>query len=341
MVKKMVDINTTCNVNSKDRKKSLEERVKNFEENAYHYQTLVEKSPICTKVIDLDRKLQYMSSAGVNALKIKDIEKFYDKPYPPAGFPKNIHDLYDIHFERCLKGELTSFECPIPDMEGHEEWYITNLIPIFDENGEVEYVLASSAHITARKMMEEEILKSQKLESIGSLAAGIAHDFNNLLTIILGSLEMAQLAQLSDDKKVNILKNAENACIEAKSLTNKLLTFAKGGEPVKAMINLPELVESACSLVLSGSNVRCHPAVNTNVNKVLADPIQMKQVIQNIIINAAQSMPAGGIIKVDLDNHFSIRINIENFSNGFTTTLTTGNGQIENSQIIRFAGLVF
>ncbi|MCL7487343.1 MAG: response regulator [Desulfobulbaceae bacterium] len=156
--------------------------------------------------------------------------------------------------------------------------------------------------ITERKKMEEELLKGQKLESLGVLAGGIAHDFNNLLTGIIGYVDLAMKTVASGDKIHGWLESAKKASVRAQNLTQQLLTFSKGGEPVKKLLSIKELIEESAGFVLSGSNVKCEYHYKERLWPVNADKGQISQVIQNIILNGAQSMPAGGIMTVQAEN---------------------------------------
>ncbi len=162
--------------------------------------------------------------------------------------------------------------------------------------------LAAQQELTERRRLEGELLKASKLESIGILAGGIAHDFNNFLTAILGSITLAKTYAKPGDQTFEILSAAESASIEAKSLTLQLLTFAKGGAPVKKTASIEELIKHTIDFALRGSNVRCELSLADNLWGVEIDEGQMSQVINNVIINAEQSMPEGGIIEVRAEN---------------------------------------
>jgi PAS domain S-box-containing protein len=155
--------------------------------------------------------------------------------------------------------------------------------------------------ITERKRAETERLHLSKLESLGILAAGIAHDFNNILTVILGNVSLAIQDQQPDLNRERLI-DAEKACLQAQSLARQLLTFAKGGAPVKDLVSVPKVVTTAGSFACGGSVARCEFDFPNNLWGVEADPGQISQVVQNLIINALQAMPAGGTIKVHGEN---------------------------------------
>ncbi|NTV13841.1 MAG: PAS domain S-box protein [Desulfobulbaceae bacterium] len=156
--------------------------------------------------------------------------------------------------------------------------------------------------ITARKKTEEELQKVQKLESLGILAGGIAHDFNNLLTGILGNIDLA-LRRLGPDEKVQgWLNNAIKASRRAQELTQQLLTFAKGGAPVKQPVQIRELLDDSIRFILSGSMVKYQAEIPADIWLVEADKGQISQVVQNITLNACQAMPEGGTMKIRAEN---------------------------------------
>ncbi|MBN2809917.1 MAG: PAS domain S-box protein [Deltaproteobacteria bacterium] len=157
--------------------------------------------------------------------------------------------------------------------------------------------------ITDQIKAEQEALKVRKLESVGILAGGIAHDFNNILTAILGNISLALSLTEADSKTHKILAASEKASLRAKDLTQQLLTFAKGGEPLKEITSIEDIIRDSAGFVLAGKNVRCNFNFEPGLKPALIDPGQISQVIQNIIINAEQAMPAGGVIKIDCRNH--------------------------------------
>lgn len=152
--------------------------------------------------------------------------------------------------------------------------------------------------MTERKRMEEELINSRKLEAIGNLAGGIAHDFNNMLTAILGNISLAMLDAEPGSELYSLLTPAEHACYQARNLARQLLTFSRGGAPVKSIASLGDLIQTATNFSLSGSNVRCEFDLPADLNPVEVDEGQITQVINNLVINAKQAMPEGGIIKI-------------------------------------------
>jgi PAS domain S-box-containing protein len=171
-----------------------------------------------------------------------------------------------------------------------------------DATGNIANLVGIVRDITERKKREEEHIKNGRLESIAILAGGIAHDFNNILTGIMANIGMSIMLVEEGSQVSRKLKDAEKACDKAKGLTQQLLTFSTGGEPVKEVILLADLIKESANLVLSGSNVNCTYSIDNDLMAVEVDAGQMSQVINNLIINAIHAMPEGGTIHVNAGN---------------------------------------
>ena len=170
------------------------------------------------------------------------------------------------------------------------------------EIGGQQCIISATLNVTDLKRLEDESLKAQKLESLGILAGGIAHDFNNLLTGILGNVSFAKLLIQDNPKALKRLDECENASLRARDLTSQLLTFARGGEPVRKLVSLPQLIMDSANFALRGSNVRCRFDFSADIHCVEADEGQLSQVINNLVINAHQAMPDGGEIVISARN---------------------------------------
>jgi signal transduction histidine kinase/ActR/RegA family two-component response regulator len=174
--------------------------------------------------------------------------------------------------------------------------------PIRDKENRVIGVVLVFSDITQRVKMEEELLKGRKLESVGILAGGIAHDFNNILTAIMGNVSLAKNYIDPDNKAFKRLEEADKATQRAKDLTHKLLTFSKGGAPVKITASIAELIEDSAGFTLSGTSVKSENLMPEDIWPADIDPGQISQVIQNLCLNASQAMPDGGILQIKTEN---------------------------------------
>lgn len=156
--------------------------------------------------------------------------------------------------------------------------------------------------ITCQKQFEEELLKVQKLESLGILASGIAHDFNNLLTGILGYISLTKIRLKSADKEYKWLSEAEESCIHAKELSYKIITFSKGGSPIKEPVYIVEILKEVIDSLLSGSNINTKFIIPEDFYIIDADKNQIREVMKNLVINAKEAMIGGGVLKVQIEN---------------------------------------
>ena len=182
--------------------------------------------------------------------------------------------------------------------EGTEYLIADSGAPIKDGGGSIIGVVLVFRDVTETRKLEREVLKVEKLESLGVLAGGIAHDFNNFLAGIIGNISLAKLDTQPGMSVYPILDEMQRAATRAKNLTQQLLTFSKGGEPVKQTSDLGELVQEAAVFALRGSNVCCDFSFQPDLFLAEVDEGQVAQVIHNLILNADQAMPSGGIISV-------------------------------------------
>lgn len=222
------------------------------------------------------------------ALSISDI-------YPPEEMPAllNILSKLDrgvkqsgVWTHRLKNGslievEITSHSLMLSDIRAH-------------------LILAND--ITEQKKMEESMLKSQKLESLGVLAGGLAHDFNNLLTAIIGNIALAKRDAPPGESVSRYLEFAEAATSRAQSLTQQLLTFARGGSPVKKLLSAKNLIVDSAGFAIRGSKSRCEFKIAPDLRAIEADEGQLGQVINNLVMNAEQAMSEGGTVTVSAEN---------------------------------------
>ncbi len=229
---------------------------------------------------------------------------------------KSLYDIYTNPDERdefikviLAKGRVNDFEVNLTDKDGSQAPCSISTLLVADEQGNPLKLVGSMRDLKERKQAEQEkrkletkLQQAQKLEAIGILAGGLAHDFNNLLAIIVGNIDLAK-----DDIKseVGISENlieAEKASLRAKELTKQLITFSKGGEPVKEVGSIGDLVKDTTNLTISGSNARCEFSLPENLWLAEFDEGQMKHVIKNLIDNTLESMPDCGSIDIQAEN---------------------------------------
>ncbi len=222
-------------------------------------------------------------------------------PFTDFIHPEDRAMVLERH-ERRINGEhLPSvYAFRIVDKSGIVKWVEINVVSVLWEGKAA--TLNFLVDITDKRKMEEELVKVEKLESLGVLAGGIAHDFNNILTAILGNISLAKMNCESSEKVKGRLIEAEKACSQAQGLTQQLLTFSKGGAPIRRTAHISQLIEDCCHFAVRGSNVRCKLSIYDELFTVDVDEGQIGQVINNLIINSVHAMPRGGEIHVKAQN---------------------------------------
>ncbi len=222
----------------------------------------------------------------------------------PSVLGKDLSEL------RAL-GNLASLETFCSAKDGRKIPVLLSESIMRNADGSVLGIVCMALDITKRKeaedalrkvKFEEERMKIQKLESIGTLAGGIAHDFNNLLQGVFGYISMAKMTIDRKEKSLSMLEQAEKALNLSVNLTTQLLTFSKGGKPVKKVIRLEPVIENAVKFALSGSHTDYRLDSASALCPVEADEGQLAQVIQNIVLNANEAMAGSGTVQVSLAN---------------------------------------
>ena len=263
------------------------EREKNFLSYA------LEATNTNINITDAEYNLQYVDSNWQKVYGDPTGRKCYeyfmgrDKPCEVCGMPEAMEKKETIVYEEVMPGENNKI------VEVHT-------IPFKDEDGKWLYA-EFNVDITKRKRAEEAILTAQRLESLGILAGGIAHDFNNLLAGIFGNINLA--AGMAENKDLlKILDQTSSTIERARSLTGQLLTFAKGGIPVKKIGELAPFIEGTVKFALSGSNVSCSFKIQEDLLFAEFDKNQMGQVLDNLVINAKQAMSESGKMEIIAEN---------------------------------------
>ena len=214
--------------------------------------------------------------------------------------PADARDLLEKQLAALATQGKAIFETTCESKDGTRTPVEINAT-MFNHQGQQAF-LAVIRDISERKHMEKELQKIGRLESLGVLAGGIAHDFNNILASILGNINLASLDGSLADETRNLLQEAEKASIRAKGLTQQLLTFAKGGAPVKEVSSVEGIIRDCASFALRGTTIRCRFDFAPGLHQVEVDKGQFSQVIQNLVINARHAMPDGGTITIGARN---------------------------------------
>lgn len=216
---------------------------------------------------------------------------------PPHGRDEKDQNLLTLTWGKGEQGEGVT---RVFFSEVFSRWYMLHDQPVRWVDGRT-VLLQVATDITERKRIDLEQQRVAKLESIGMLAGGIAHDFNNLLTGILGSTSLLRIHREKDGNP-RLLENIEKAALQAKNLTNQLLTFSKGGAPIRKPASIANLINEAVDFALGGSSVSCVKEISDNLLMAEVDAGQFIQVIHNVVFNATQAMSDGGELEVTGEN---------------------------------------
>jgi PAS domain S-box-containing protein len=283
-------------------RKRAEEALRDNEER---YRAIAEHAYDLIFEIQPNGSLMYLSPSCGEVLGY-DLKKFRQYNFLDLLHPEDQQSINPEFEDNIRLLRDWQMECRLHHQSGEWRWFESHVKPFRTTTGKIVAVVVSR-DITERRRIEEERLRATKLESIGILAGGIAHDFNNILTAVFANIGLAKMLATkestgSNPTTVERLTAAEKACLRARDLTKQLLTFAKGGTPVKNRASVTRLINETAGFSLRGSNVRCDLFLPENLWSVEVDEGQMSQVIQNLIINADQAMPDGGVIKILAEN---------------------------------------
>lgn len=265
--------------------------------------SLLELMPVGVAWSDQTGAINYLNHTfiekfGYAISDIPTVDKWFYKAYPDPDYRQEVIALWSNHIS-----EYVTNGTPIPPLN----------VKITCNDDTVRHIIINTQQsrtrtlviftdITDHENRQEELIKKQKLESIGVLAGGIAHDFNNILTAILGNISFAGLFINPGHKAAPPLLQAEKAAKRAAELAHQLLTFAKGGQPVTSSTAPLQLIEESLALVLHGSNAQSRVEVTGTLHNIEADAGQISQAFNNLIINAIQAMPGGGTITIRAAN---------------------------------------
>jgi PAS domain S-box-containing protein len=267
-------------------------------------QLYLDAARVVMVVINRDHKVELINRKGCAVLGYRE-EEITGKNWFENFLPKKEAGEVEKVFSLLIKGEVEPveyYENPVLDKNGEERLIAWRNTLLKDEKGRITGVLSSGLDISERKRMAEEMQKTEKLESLGLLAGGIAHDFNNILAAIMINISLSKLYIDNKDKALERLKEAGKAVNRAQKLTQQLLTFSKGGVPIIRLTSITELLRDTAEFALSGSNVLSDFSIPGGLWHVKIDPDQVSQVFQNMIMNAGQAMPDGGVIDIGAEN---------------------------------------
>jgi len=272
-------------------------------------QALLDHSPVCHKIVDLDFNLQYMSANGFKMLKLDQNFKVYGKPYPFEFFSDLFRNKMIETIQKVKEtGNTLTLEGMTNDVEGNEVWLDSTIVPVLD-NDKIAYLTVVSADTTQRKReeinrkrLEQNLIQSQKSEAIGSLAGGIAHDFNNLLFPIIGLSELL-LEDLEETSREyeNILEIFK-AGMRGSELVKQILTFSRQSEQKMIPTRIQKIIKEVLKLSRSTipSYIEIIQDIQSDCELAMADSIKIHQVAMNIITNAYHAVEEAKTDKISV-----------------------------------------
>ncbi len=270
------------------------------------FQKLLNSTPLPHCYVNKDGQITYRNDRfvtlfGYTKEEVPALTEWWQQAYPDPEYRQWVMQNWDSAVSRAVitGSDIKSEEYQVTCKDGRMREIIISGTTFGDD------FLATFVDITERKRIEEDRQKVEKLNSIGTLAGGIAHDFNNILAGLYGNISLAKgkLAKdFPDHPGFRYIEAAEKSMNRATALTNQLLTFSKGGVPVKESLSLNHLIEEVVQFNLSGSNVKPVISCPNDLWLALADQGQLQQVFGNLTINAKQAMPDGGYLHVLLEN---------------------------------------
>jgi len=273
---------------------------KELRESESRYRTIFESTATATAIIEEDTTISLVNEEFVKLSGYSREELEGKKSWTEFAVKEDLERMKEYHKLRRIDSSHTpgNYEFRFIDKQGNAKDISLTIAMIPGTKRSV----ASLLDITERKQIEEERQKVAKLESVDTLAGGIAHDFNNLLTSIMGNIGLAMRHVEPKSKAEESLLETEKASIRARDLTQQLLTFSKGGAPVKKPVSIAGLIKESAGFALRGSNIRCDFDLPEDLWPVVADEGQLSQVITNLVIDAQEVMHGGGVININASN---------------------------------------
>jgi PAS domain S-box-containing protein len=287
-------------------RRKVEEMVQPLEESERRYRLLAENINDVIWTMDLDIRFTYVSPSSrrmtgyaADELVGRRLSDFVD---PDSMVRAKERLARGLQRPPDVEPSGEPLEVRFRHKDGSWGWHEVSPTLLYDHDGVCRGILGVTRDITERKRMERELARSRKLESIGVLAGGIAHDFNNLLAAIMGNLAVASRRCRCGDRTAQRLGRAEEACRRARQLTRQLLTFSRGGEPMRALCSLKNLVHRSASFLLREERVEARFDMAEDLWPVSVDRGQIGQVLQNLLLNACQATGDDGEIEISARN---------------------------------------
>ena len=284
-----------------DRRMALEA----LSESEKKYRRLTENSPDMIYRMSLpDGRYEYVSSVSEKLTGYKPDEWYQDTLLIKKILHPDWQNYFKEKWELLLAGDIPpSYEYQIIHRNGESRWLNQRNIVVTDDNGKPVAIEGIVTDITDRKMLETQLVQSQKMESIGTLAGGIAHDFNNILSPIMISAELAMMNLPEDDPVQDDLKSIYRAGERARDLVRQILTFARKSDDQRVKLHATTLIKDVLKFLRSTipTTIDIQYQIETRNDIILADKTRLNQVVMNLFTNAAHAMKEkGGTLKITI-----------------------------------------
>ncbi|KTF16057.1 PAS domain-containing protein [Pseudoalteromonas sp. H105] len=268
-------------------------------------QALLDYSPVCHKIIDLDFKLRFMNLNGFNMLSLPVNDDWFGQPYPFAFFPDSAIEQMEQKLAQVKSSkQRVAFDAFTHDSKGNEVWLHHNIIPIFkNDTNELDYLTVVSADISEQKDMQLQLLHREKMDAIGQLAGGVAHDFNNQLASILGYAQLLE-AEMHSDKARSYISKIISAAERSSDLTKQMLAFSRKQKLILEPVDIHSELTNTIDLLAHSTDkiITYQTTLNANKYIVTGDKSHIQSAFLNLAINAAHAMPDGGELSISSQN---------------------------------------
>jgi PAS domain S-box-containing protein len=287
----------------RDRLKEIgRETIRTLKTSEDRFRKLIETSPEGIGIMEMDGRISYGSTKLIEVLGYEQESDLLGR-FPVELIAPEDREIMTQNLKHVVDGgpsPQTAYQFLKKD--GSRFWGEVNSCLLTDADGRGAGVIAIIRDITDRKRLEEDRLTKSKMESLGILAGGIAHDFNNLLTVMIGNLELAKLADQTDENRSSFLEEGLRAALASKKLTRQFLTISGTSRQQKKTVTLTGLLREQVEFALHGSAIGASFSLEEDLRSVEVDEGQIGQCIRNIVLNAREAMPQGGNISVKAEN---------------------------------------
>ncbi|MEH2414751.1 ATP-binding protein [Nostoc sp.] len=291
---------------------------------------MIDAEPECIKLIARDGTLLEINAYGLAIMEVESADVLIGKPIDAVIVPEYRAAFAELHKSIC-QGNKGTLEFEIVGFKGTRRYMQTHAVPLRNESDQTFIHLALMRDITQQKQLEAQLLRSQRLQSIGTLASGIAHDLNNILSPILMSVQLLQ-KKLPDSQSQQILQTLENNVKRGANLLKQVLCFARGVEGKRTILQIQPLMVEIEQIIAQTfpKSIICQIDIPKNLWYVCADTTQLHQVLINLVVNARDAMPNGGILRIAAENvvigEHSAQINIDAKVGSYIAIVVTDTG---------------